>query len=65
MIICHCFKVSDREIRLAIELGARDIQAVGDVCAAGLGCKGCHEAIEKIIVKRAPKVEMESRHKGR
>ena len=65
MIICHCFKVSDREIRLAIELGARDVRAVGDVCAAGLGCRGCHEAIEKIIVKRAPKIEMKGHYKGK
>ena len=55
MIICHCFKVSDREIRLSIDLGATDVEAVGDSCAAGLGCGGCHEAIDKMIADRLAK----------
>ena len=60
MIVCHCFKVSDREIRLTIELGARDVEAVGDGCGAGWGCGGCHESIQKMIEKTIMKIEKSS-----
>jgi bacterioferritin-associated ferredoxin len=52
LIICNCFKVSDREIRLTIDLGAHDVDAVGDACGAGWGCGGCHETIEHMIAER-------------
>ena len=58
MIICQCYRVSDREIRLAIELGARDVEAVSDTCGAGMGCTGCHNLIAQLIAEKIPNVEM-------
>ena len=55
MIICNCLKVSDREIRLIIELGAQSIEDVGDACGAGWGCGGCHKTIERMIAKYVAK----------
>ena len=49
MLVCHCNVVSDREIRRAIDAGARDPQAVADACGAGSDCLGCGPSIEQLL----------------
>jgi bacterioferritin-associated ferredoxin len=49
MIVCHCFRVSDREIRHHAEQGARSVNEVGQACGAGMGCGGCREQISIIV----------------
>ena len=49
MIVCHCFRVSDREIRQCAQEGARTVCEVGRECGAGAGCGGCRPAIAQII----------------
>ncbi len=49
MIVCHCFYVSDREIRQCSSAGACDIADVGRACGAGTGCGGCRPEIENIL----------------
>jgi bacterioferritin-associated ferredoxin len=49
MLVCHCRRVFDREIRTAIRDGACTVDDVGAACAAGVGCGGCQEAIEDLI----------------
>ena len=49
MIVCHCFCVSDREIRGCAREGATDLAEVGRVCGAGTGCGGCRPEIANII----------------
>ncbi len=49
MLVCHCFKVSDRTIREAVQGGAHTEEAVRDVCGAGGGCGGCTELVSDVI----------------
>lgn len=49
MLVCHCKRVSDREIRATIEDGARCADSVGRACGAGTGCGGCRPAIDELI----------------
>ena len=49
MIVCHCYCVSDREIRKCAREGARDLAAVGRQCGAGTGCGGCRPELSAIL----------------
>lgn len=49
MIVCHCHKVSDREIRSAVREGATTVDAVGAKVAAGTGCGGCRPLIDSLV----------------
>lgn len=49
MIVCHCFCVSDREIRGCAREGACTVSEVGKACAAGTGCGGCRPEIASIL----------------
>ena len=49
MFVCQCAAVTDREVRSAIEAGARTVDAVGEQTEAGTGCGGCHESIRAIL----------------
>jgi bacterioferritin-associated ferredoxin len=49
MIVCHCFCVSDREIRSCAREGACSVSEVGKACAAGTGCGGCRPEIASIL----------------
>lgn len=49
MIVCHCHRVSDRDIRQAVRSGATTVDAVGARVAAGTGCGGCRPAISQLI----------------
>lgn len=52
MLICHCKRVSDRDIRTAIREGARNAESVGEACGAGTCCGGCRPAIDELIEER-------------
>ncbi|MET0344471.1 MAG: (2Fe-2S)-binding protein [Polyangiales bacterium] len=49
MIVCHCFRVSDREIRSCAREGACSVTDVGDACGAGTGCGGCRPEIARLV----------------
>jgi bacterioferritin-associated ferredoxin len=49
MIVCHCFRVSDREIRSCVREGACSVGDVGHACDAGTGCGGCRPEIASIV----------------
>jgi bacterioferritin-associated ferredoxin len=49
MIVCHCFCVSDRQIRQCAGRGARTVAEVGQQCRAGSGCGGCRPEIAEIV----------------
>jgi bacterioferritin-associated ferredoxin len=49
MIVCHCYGVSDREIRKCAREGAQDLAAVGRHCGAGTGCGGCRPELDDIL----------------
>ena len=54
MIVCHCRSRSDREIREAVERGARTVEDVGRRCGAGSDCGACRPALEWLIVETTP-----------
>jgi bacterioferritin-associated ferredoxin len=49
MIVCHCFSVSDRQIRQCAKEGACTTHDVGRACGAGTGCGGCRPEIANIV----------------
>ncbi|HEY6878699.1 MAG TPA: (2Fe-2S)-binding protein [Polyangiales bacterium] len=49
MIVCHCYRVSDREIRSCVREGACSVGEVGHACDAGTGCGGCRPEIASIV----------------
>ena len=53
MIVCSCHHVSRREIRAAIEAGARTEDEVGDRCDAGTNCGGCLDSIRRLLERQA------------
>ena len=53
MIVCHCHKVSDREIRTAVREGASTVDAVGARVSAGTGCGGCRPLIGALVARES------------
>lgn len=49
MIVCHCEVVSDRQIRDAVDQGARTVAEVGDRCGAGTRCGSCRPTIDVLL----------------
>jgi bacterioferritin-associated ferredoxin len=49
MIVCICKRVSERQVKAAIDGGAVTVEAVGRACHAGTGCGACHEQIREYI----------------
>jgi bacterioferritin-associated ferredoxin len=49
MIVCHCYGVTDREIKASVQCGARTPADVADTCGAGSGCGGCAALVAEIV----------------
>lgn len=49
MIVCHCFGVSDREIRASVKNGASSCAEIAACCGAGSGCGGCESLVDEIV----------------
>jgi bacterioferritin-associated ferredoxin len=52
-MVCLCHGVSERKVARAIDRGACTIQDVGEACAAGTQCHGCHSTIEELLAERS------------
>ena len=50
-IICTCMSVSVKEIRQAIDEGARTVQEVQDKTGAGTVCGVCTEDLEQCVME--------------
>ncbi len=48
-LVCVCNFVPEREIRLAIDKGAADLEDIKHYTSAGTSCGRCHPAIENIL----------------
>lgn len=49
MLICHCNRVTDREITAVVQAGASSVDEVTDLCGAAGDCGGCADAVEELI----------------
>jgi bacterioferritin-associated ferredoxin len=49
MVVCHCYAVSDAEIRSAVAAGAIDADGLAAACPAGTRCGGCRPVVEAIV----------------
>lgn len=49
MIVCVCAGVSDREIRAAIQAGARTLGDLGRRCRAGVDCGACRDMLRGML----------------
>lgn len=49
MLVCHCHRVTDRDIQACVAGGCRSASEVARVCRAGTGCGGCMPAVKEIV----------------
>ncbi|MEZ4371363.1 MAG: (2Fe-2S)-binding protein [Polyangiaceae bacterium] len=50
MLVCHCHRVNDEQIRQCVRDGCGSARAVSRNCKAGSGCGGCMPLV-KLVVK--------------
>lgn len=49
MYVCLCKVASDKDVKAAIDDGARTVDQVGEVCGAGTGCGACRPMIHEML----------------
>ena len=49
MIVCHCRRISDRQVRKIVREGAASVGEVARACGAATGCGGCATVIHEIV----------------
>ena len=49
MIVCHCRRITDRQIRKMVRDGAGSVGEVARACGAATGCGGCATVIHEIV----------------
>jgi NAD(P)H-nitrite reductase large subunit len=61
MRVCHCRRVTDREIVSLVCEGVDDVDEVGRFCGAATGCGGCRPEVERIVsLARSEPISIES-----
>jgi bacterioferritin-associated ferredoxin len=50
-LICHCRRVSDRQVLAEVQAGACCLADVQERCGAATRCGGCLGAIESLVAK--------------
>ena len=53
MIVCSCTGSTDRDVQRALDAGASTLDAIGDTCAAGSLCGGCHSSLSALLRLRS------------
>ena len=54
-LVCHCFAVSEGEVRDAIDiLGARSVEDITRITGAGGGCKACQGRLWNMLCGLPP-----------
>jgi bacterioferritin-associated ferredoxin len=54
MIVCNCLAVSDRDVRSAVESGARTVEDITAECGAGGDCGGCRATLVRLVQRHRP-----------
>ena len=52
MIVCSCMWVSDREVRAAVNAGARTVEDITAACGAGAKCASCEPTLCALLRER-------------
>ena len=54
-IVCQCLRVSESDVRAAIQAGDVDsVKRIMDHTGAGTGCTACHAAIKRLLAGQCP-----------
>jgi bacterioferritin-associated ferredoxin len=53
VLVCHCLRVFDGEIRECVRTGARSVDEVSERCGAGSACGGCRDSIDTIVARES------------
>jgi bacterioferritin-associated ferredoxin len=65
MIVCHCERVTDRRVAMAVKGGCTSVSEVGRDTSAGRGCGGCVSSLRALIERfLAPTDRMEPTHEA-
>ena len=51
MIICHCHRVTDKDILKLVEEGSETLKDIQCGCKACTECKGCKKAVLDILIE--------------
>jgi bacterioferritin-associated ferredoxin len=62
MVICSCRVVTDRTIHATISAGAKTIDEVSQLCAAGSHCGGCWPELQRLLAECCPVGENRTEH---
>jgi bacterioferritin-associated ferredoxin len=54
MLVCHCMRVNDRQIRLTVEAGATTVAQVARALGAATCCGGCAPLVRELVTKHRP-----------
>ena len=49
VIVCHCHVISDRDVRAAVDTGARTVAQVCRGTGAGTDCGGCVFTVRRVL----------------
>lgn len=49
MLVCHCKRITDRQIRAAVQDGASSLQDVARKSGAALSCGGCARSLRAVV----------------
>ncbi len=48
-VVCNCFNVTVKDIKNAIESGAKTYEEVQEITSVGTGCGGCADTSEDLV----------------
>jgi bacterioferritin-associated ferredoxin len=58
VIFCHCAVVGDREVRQAVDAGARTVSQVCRSTGAGQECGSCVFAVRRVVCEHLAQVAL-------
>ncbi|MDD9964664.1 MAG: (2Fe-2S)-binding protein [Myxococcales bacterium] len=58
MIVCHCRKITHRDLHRCVDAGAHTEAEIERMCGAGGACGGCRRSIREVLDERVPSREI-------
>jgi bacterioferritin-associated ferredoxin len=60
VIVCHCRRITDRQIRRIAREGASSVGEVARACGAATGCGGCATVVHEIVCQERDRASVET-----